>query len=224
MRPVSGSRGFTLMETLLAVTLFSIVIVSSYGVFSMGIQIWKRSTGMAPVQRQSLFAFERMGEDIRSAILIKKPEPGIRIEKRAKDFNLEGNAESFLMPAVLAVESREGNSYQYGAAGWAWKSSSKQLCRMTQTASQLHQEKEPSCKVFLSGVQKLQFQYWIESPISKTFSWYDSWDPSEGLPQAVRVQMDVVLKNKRNPPVLKFERTFWVPAADKPMKTETGAA
>ncbi len=222
---MKNPRGFTLIETLLAVTLFMIVMVSAYSVFHMGIQIWKRVTGALPVQRLALTALERMGEDIRSIQPIQPAPKGVVIVQKKHDFKFQGSGESFLMSAILPVQDSSGaDSFQAGGLGYAFKSSAGELCRMTQNASQLYAGEEPSCRVMLSGIQKLHFQYWIENPITKSFSWYDAWDTSESLPQAFRVEMEIKVKSRKNAEPLRFERTFWVPSGDQAMTVDSGAA
>lgn len=213
------------METLVAITLFMIAIVSSYGVFTMGIQIWRRATGEAPVQRQTLIALEKIGEDLRSAVRLPEKKGGLSelslSSSKQKEFELGGKNESFMVLSSVPGDEN-GPAYLRAAVGYRWDPAKKQLCRAAHDANALYEEREPSCRNILGNVLSVRFQYWLINPISKTFSWYDSWDAEEGMPQAVRAEIQVAVRSKKNSPVLKFERTFWLPAGDPRIGTDNG--
>lgn len=217
-RRFRNERGFTLMETLLAMTLFAIVIASSYSIFFMGVQIWKRTVGPGRAERKVFFALEKMSSDIRQARPLPPEAPQQSAEK-IKEFEYQGGPESFSLPSVLPVEDRQGNVFfEPGTAGYAWDRSHHRLCRMTRNATQLFQDKEAVCSPVLEGVEKASFQYWLANPITKTYSWYDSWERKDGLPQAVRATFEVTFKDRDKKTVRNFQKTFWIFTANPPVE------
>lgn len=218
---VKRQNGFTLLETLLAVTLFAIVISSSYGIFSMGIQIWKRSQGRSLVERKATLALERMGQDVRNAIFtVSSGEAGL--SQAEPEFT--GNEKSFSLPAIVNVSDKKGiGMNQYGAVMYEWNSAGE-LCRRTKSATDLYLRRDSGCRVLAQGIKKLKFEYLLYQKITKSLSWYNSWDLKDGMPQAVRVNLELEekMKGERRGIVKKYQRTFLVPVAENPVNEGGG--
>ncbi|MDP8230507.1 MAG: prepilin-type N-terminal cleavage/methylation domain-containing protein [Candidatus Gorgyraea atricola] len=58
-------KGFTLIELIISVTIFSIVIVSVYGVFYMGLKTWRRAQGEKSLQEIRM-AFLKMEKELKN--------------------------------------------------------------------------------------------------------------------------------------------------------------
>lgn len=206
-----GQSGFTLLETLLSVTLFAIVMTSSFGVFSMGIQIWKRSQGRSVIERQAVLSLERMGRDIRNTLRVaaKKDEFG-------KDLpEYEGDSTSFSLPAVISGVDKYGKATtQAGSVSYRLNSNGE-LCRAGKTATDIYLNREPACRALVGSVKKLEFQYLLYVSFTKSYSWYDSWKIRDGLPFAIRVnlEIDAKLKGERAPLNKKYQQAFLIPVA-----------
>ncbi len=218
---VQRQNGFTLLETLLAITLFAIVISSSYGIFSMGIQIWKRSQGRSLVERKATLALERMGQDVRNAIFtVSSGEAGL--SQAEPEFS--GNEKSFSFPAIVAASDKKGRVMnQYGAVIYEWNSGGD-LCRRAKSATDLYLRRDSECRVLAQGIKKLKFEYLLYQRITKSLSWYNSWDLKDGMPQAVRVNLELEekMKGERRGIVKKYQRTFLVPVAENPVNDGGG--
>ncbi len=205
-------RGFTLLETLLAITLFSIVITSSFGVFSMGIQIWKRSQGRSLVERKVVLALERMGQDVRNTL---------RVEQKGEGFGqdlleYEGTASFFELPAIVKLTDKSGASTRQTGSVIYRLNPNGELCRAERSASDFYLQREPACRVLAAEVKKLHFEYLLYRTFTKSYSWYDAWEIKDGLPQAVRVNLEIEpkLKNEKKGLVKKYQRTFIIPVAE----------
>ena len=213
----AGQFGFTLMETLLAVTLFAIVITSSCGVFLMGIQIWKRTTGDSRYERKVYMALEKMQTDIQAALPVPPAED--LVFKEDKEMKFKGDEKAFLFPAALPGENEKGESiYQTGGVGYAWNSSQQVLCRQTLTAGDFFLRKEPVCKNVLGGVRRASFEYLVPNSAMKSYSWYRDWSGKDGIPRALRISLEVLPKDPKKNPAKIFSKTFWVPVSDKAME------
>ncbi len=224
--PKHGQRGFTLMETLLAVTLFIIVITSSCGVFLMGVRIWKRTTSDSRYERKIYLAIEKMQTEIQQSLPVPKAEP--LLLKEAQEMKFQGDEKSFLFPAVLPLENDKGEiTYQSGALGYAWNSSRQVLCRQMLTAGDFFLRKIPVCKDVLFEVKRANFEYLVGNPLTKDYSWYKDWDGKEGIPRALRIYFEISQKDKKKDPGITFSKTFWIPVSDRvpeELKLETPAA
>ena len=206
------ARGFTLMETLLALTIFAIVVAGSFGVFHMGIQIWKRSQGKQAWDRKAVLALEKMGRDVRMTLPAKPPKESL-FKKKGPEYS--GNNRQFVFPAAVNLTGRQGNLLtEIGTVGYAWDAGKGELCKSVKGASHFYQGQEPPCQVVAKGLERFKFQYWVSRGITKSYSWYDEWNPRDGLPRALRVSFEISFRNPNGTSVRKnYKQTFLIPAA-----------
>lgn len=206
--PVSGQKGFTLMEVLLAVTLFTIIISSSYGIFRVGMQIWKRAQGRSVVERKALFALERMGQDLRQALRTSKEK-----------YKGEGNGTSFSLPSLIPIRTGKIEMTQYGFIRYRYDSSHKELCRSEISATDLYRQKESICKPIANHIQFLRFRYLVYDGVGESYSWYDEWEKKEKeeVPLAVEIQMDLeaTLKGEKLPHPRTLRKKILIPVGEK---------
>ena len=209
-------RGFTLIEILLAVTLFAIVTSAAYGIFSLGIQIWKRTQGRSPVERKAILAVEKMGRDIRTTLKTKKPESFV-LGSKLPEF--KGTNAEFNLPALISrVDSKGQTRVQYGEVFYQWNSKTKELCRGTQGPSDSYLDSKPDCKTVAKEIEKLKFQYWLYSKTGSSLAWYDEWTfERNDLPRAVQIAFEITpkLKGERTGVRRQYRQTYLIPVAGK---------
>ncbi len=210
-------NGFTILETLLAVTLFALVISSAYGVFAGGIQIWKRAQGRLRTERKVVLGLEKMGQEMRTTPqLAPKVTAGLSVKK---EFKYGGDSREVTLPAAVSFTGKNGDLLtQYGAVTYRWDSAHKELCRLALSASDLFTGIKPECRVLSGSVERLVFRYWLYSPIGKSYSWYDQWDGEDGLPQAVEVTLEISpqLRGEKTRVKHEFKRLFILQTAGVP--------
>ncbi len=222
MKPL-GSRGFTLLETMLAIALFAVVSVASYNIFTMGIQMWKRAREFSGGERQLILALERMGEDVGGMLRLEK-ETEFKMETEKK-FEFGGDSAEFLIPAVVQTQNKDGGIFfQTGAIGYSWNESKKTICRSVQSESDLYLRKEPSCSVVAEGIENFRVSYWILSSLGSSYSWDDTWRGKEGVPQAIRLTFRLVPEGRKGLSPRNFQKTFMVPVADQAITDGTAAS
>ena len=208
----TSQRGFTLMETLLAITLFVIVSVASTSIFSLGLQIWKRTRTDSKTEQRVLLAFEKMGQDLRSMVrLAPKPEQ-FSIQKN-HFFEYAGSSTEVQIPAAYGPGENPVLS-GYGRTIYRWDSGSGELCRSVENAADLMADKKPDCRVLATGVVKFKIRYWLPSGLEDSYSWYDHWDPEDGIPLAVEINLEVKDENTSSRPEV-FRKTIVIPVGGK---------
>ena len=205
-------RGFTIMEMLLALTLFAIVITASVGVFSMGIQIWRRSQGRSNAEQKALLGLMRFGKEVRS--MIKTGEETLRGS---------GDERSISFPALIPVqEEQEKEKIQYGRIHYQWDYASESLCRGVETATDIYRKSSSNCVPVAEHIKNLRFRYWLYNSIGKSYSWFDRWDENEP-PKAISIsiEMQSQFSEEKNPLKHEFNQTFVIPVASPPpLETE----
>lgn len=208
--------GFTLIETLIAITLFAIVMTCSYGVFSMGIQIWKRTTTESRIERKVAMTLEKIRADVQESLPVPETLEGGLLDQRQMTY--EADQRGFLFPAVIDQEDEKANAvYQWGAQGYRWDSARGVLCRQTLTSADFLIRREASCVAILEKVRSVEFEYLVPNPITKSHSWYRDWKGKDGIPRAVRMRLEMEPEKPKKLNPVKIERTYWIPVSDPPM-------
>ncbi len=213
------NKGFTLMELLLALTLFAIVASSSASIFRLGLDIWARSQGRS-VERKVVLALERMGQDIRSSLKIKNINSGMGLELSLKkqEMKFGGETGRFSLPTIVSFSDTRGISTQFGRITYAANLQAKGLCRMVESATDIYKSKQPPCVVLATHLSQIKFEYWLYDRIAKQYSWYDRWEETDGTPMAIRVSMkvDPDLKAAGGRAGRLYQKTILVPTSDNP--------
>lgn len=209
---IHESLGFTLLETLLAITLFMIVAVSISSIFAMGTQIWRRSEGSQAAERKAILALEKMGADVRMTL---RTAPKQQAGLGKNEFEFGGSSSSFGLPGIVRVRAKDGSEMlQYGKISYRWDGGKKILCRQTQSTSDLYENKEQACHPEAKKISKVRFRYWLYDGLANSYSWYDGWEMKNGLPLALEAKITVDLKNKNeNLPAKELRRLFVIPVA-----------
>jgi type II secretory pathway pseudopilin PulG len=169
-------NGFTLIELLLGVGIAVMVLFSMYRLFTLGIHIARRAENTINIEAQRGLDF--LGRDLRSAFLSG--------DKKAT-IPFSGTASSLQFLATLPLNSAGLKEYEFATlryhlvvnpAGF----SSLILSRRPWPET----EGNPSSDITVADhIQSLRFDFYDGQ------SWKESWDDSESLPQAVRIQIEL---------------------------------
>jgi len=213
-RILAPQRGFTLIETLLAVTLFAIASASSFGIFSMGISIWKRSQGSSLEERKAVLGLEKMAADIRTAVRVTASQETEFSENRIE---YKGEGTGFFLPAIVRrADADQKSRTQYGRVGWRWNRSTKELCRTLEGAGEIYRRETAACVPEASRIRSVRFQYYAYAGLADSYSWHDSWETRQGFPLAVQISLELEPAGgeKYARPRL-FKRTVLLPVGGK---------
>ncbi len=190
-------------------SLFAVASLSSFSVFSMGIQIWKRTQAGGQSEYKVLIAVEKMGQDLRSFIRAEHKD-----ELMKESFDFEGNNTRMAIPSIVTYVTKDQvEMKQPGRITYQWESGKKELCRISETATDLYRKKTPVCKPLAKGITRFKIRYWIYDTLGKSFSWYDQWELKDGIPAAVRIEMELSPKHKNQTLGKIITRTFLIPVA-----------
>ncbi len=167
-------NGFTLIETLVVVAIFSVVGVSLASSFSMGLRVWKRAAGINVANRKIAIQLERLGQELRQTI--SYPQIGFWGEEGRVSFAalIRGkltNVSYYLDPQEKAI-------YRYSES-------------LQQT---LGLENYTLGRAIIPGVEKVSFLYKYFNATSEEYVYLDSWNYSlYGIPLSVTAK--IILEN-----------------------------
>ncbi len=171
-------KGFTFLELLIAVTIFSIVAVAIYSSFSVGIRAWRKTEESYKVRQETRHALDMMARDLRCAIKFtqKDPEnPLIEIDS----FDGSAGEVSFWRATTEGV-------FKITYKLVKEENESKALYRISQTYEQLAKDELGSGSIVVGGLSNFELKYAFKN--EEEIDWGDDWQgQGANIPLGVRV-------------------------------------
>jgi len=162
------SRGFTMVEALIVVGLFSIIGVSLYQSFAMGLKVWRRATRPNVTYRKAVVNLERLARELRHS-------------RAYPNTSFQGGNSAFTFCSV--TNGKVINlTYEYKQSG-LWRGT-----------LQLGAGWDPGTqREVIPNVEAVDFTYYGYDSISQTYAFFNEWNGTgRGVPSAIRVMMDLV--------------------------------
>lgn len=187
-------KGFTFIELLIAITIFSIIAAGIYQTMRLGVKTWER-TNLVMRQNRSLRAFfNGVSKDLVNSV----PASAVGVGAAAWE------ADSMAFPAI-------------GPAGitqmrYRFDKGSGSILRSRSGMKEGFDMKLSGERVILRGAEDAAFEYAAELPggVSQAF-WQKAWEGTDkqSLPGAVRIT--VTLKKDAGEPGNRFEKIIRIP-------------
>ncbi len=178
-------QGFTFLELLIAVTIFSIVAVAIYSSFNVGIRAWRKTEESYKVRQEARHALDTIGRELRCAISfkLKNPEPPPENKDSFEGFSDEvsfwrtAKNGIFKITYALVKEDSETATEE--------ERETKSLCRISQTYEQFVKD-EKTESILVSGLSGFQLQYAFKN--EEKIYWGGDWNKQgANIPLGVRV-------------------------------------
>lgn len=192
MKSQRTREGFTLVELLIVSVMLAVVSLAIYASFNSGIKIWQKAKAQAFNEDLNIF-FDKFSSDLRNTFRFTK-------------INFRGD-ESQVEFATL-VKSARLQETAPGKAIYIYDRQRKELARRLMDFSQVSTGEEPRAQQSLKNVTSLKFTYYTYDPEEKECLWEDEWQGREGLPLAVRMELELDAEQE-----YKFVRTVSVPVS-----------
>ena len=189
-KPTQGAAGFTLVELLVALTLFAIMSALLFGGLRFGVRAWE--VGGERIDR--LAAIEPVQNLLRRQ-LTQATLPYIPVNIRSQGPVSAFVGTSGAMRFIAPLPANAGNSGLYVfslSAEQAIQASKLRLSWSIYRPDTLHSESfEPEDgSILLDSVDRVQFSYFGEDGMAQPPQWHESWNGSFGLPQLIRIRID----------------------------------
>lgn len=190
-------NGFTFLELLIAVTIFSVVAVAIYSSFNVGIRAWGKTEGSYKIRQEARHAFDTLERDLRRAIkfTLKDPEnPLVEID------SFEGSSSRFSF-----WRPREEGVFK---VTYLFDKEAKALYYLSQPYKEALTGAEGVKSLLASGVSGLKVKYaYLDGD---EVIWQDDWrDKEHGIPMGVKAALSY--NSDKEGQTVEFDDTVFIP-------------
>ena len=201
---INASRGFSLIELLIAISLYGTVLLVLGGTLRGGLDVWARDEKRSPATHEVDLFLAKLGEEFENSVPFS-PVP------------FEGRSEAVLMTSVLNKISGESFGRQFSRIQYRYDGEvlyREEVDLPTFLGKQRDYEKEKFEKIWMKGVQNFSLEYAYRGQKGDV-EWKKEWQQNKNkmeLPFAVKVEL--ALKREGDEP-LHGEKIFFLPEGVK---------
>ncbi len=201
----SASIAFTLIELLIAISIFAIVAVALYSTFFAGISVWKKSGEGGNIYQDAKFVFDDIKRDLQNAIYLSKDEESI--------FTFSGEAEEIsfitLQPVFLEedISRKELVKVTYG-----FDAGKNQLISLKAEKSLGFDTEKAEKEILLDGVEKFTIFYCYDTgDEDDPYEWKEEWEDRDmRIPRGVKI-ISLIRSGGDTKDTLEFTKTIFIP-------------
>jgi len=196
------NKGFTLIELIIAMLIFSIVAVAIYSTFSTGLIAWRKGEESSRSYQNARLILNKMALELRNAFFYS-------------NIKFVGKANELYFATFLPFSSVPGIDHQLQLYRVAYHlDNNHSLQRQEESLPEVFQGKEEKAQEFSSSVRELSFaygyEYYGEGKKEPQFIWKDEWTDKEAVPSLVRITLTLE-GNSGTPEGITFVRTVYLP-------------
>lgn len=194
------NAGFTFIELLIALTIFSIIAASIYYTLNAGIKVWQRGNILIRENQRMRIFFDAMSKDMRNAV----PFSGIPSQ---------WTENSVTFHTIIDTFSSEPPHRKLVRRIYYFDDKKGELKRARVIQKEGFDEKYVDEEVLLDNLEDVGFEYAYES--GEEYEWKDEWefgDEDEGediIPRGVKIRVE--LKGKDDEKAEIFEKIVLIP-------------
>jgi prepilin-type N-terminal cleavage/methylation domain-containing protein len=207
--------GFTLVELLVASSIFVVVMLTIYSAFHSGIFGYRNIEATIDTYQTARMVLERINLDLRNSFAYSQEESKFQGKNNELSFLTLVDSYQYQEDKIIQIQDYAFVSYQLET------NKLMRLCRKNQEALKEEEKSEIQPEEMASGVD-IEFEYgdiYTGPTGQQEIKFKKSWaveladeklaDEKRVLPQAVRVNLTIKGKAEQN-----FARTIYLPSAD----------
>lgn len=169
---------FTLMELLLAITLFSIIAVAIYSSLAIGIKVHRRGSCIGGEYGDLRLAFNRISQDLRTAVHMNNI---YLVEESQKIY-------------FFSIQPTSGGIKELYEITYTWEREKDYFAflRLKEAYIDSLQDTHPKGDELLDKISQLSFDYgYLKKGMSREeeFQWKEDWK-DEAMPKMVRLRLE----------------------------------
>lgn len=210
-------NNFTMIELLIAISLFASIMVALYSALSVGIYSWKRGDQGSTLHQKARIILDNITTDIRNCTYFSY-------------IQFVGQANQIYFPMVLPVTKEKKSDktvfdenvfkVTYLLERLSYRDRNSSLMRKHETFLESLDPTRVKPKEVAPDIVELSFQYPFKTEEEKedpnaeySIYWKDEWKIKNKIPMAVKIKL--VIADEKNPEsrdeYLTFERTVFIP-------------
>jgi len=170
------ARAFSLVELLIAVSIFAVVSIAVYSTFSSGLDVLRKVKNIDLAQQMFLLKQERFAKDLRQTVLLRKP-----LFLGSKD-KVSFGAIVNDWPCRL--------TYAFDNSAGSLTRNTDKLSDILTSEGKIEVESKSKPTVFIPKVKKAEFSYLYLDLKKNVYSWTEEWK-EKFLPLAVKLNISI---------------------------------
>ncbi|MBU1090252.1 MAG: prepilin-type N-terminal cleavage/methylation domain-containing protein [Candidatus Omnitrophica bacterium] len=184
-------KGLTLIELLIATTIFALVSIAVYGTFNSGMSVWRRANELNLEQRRFMIRLEKFSRELRQVF-------------NYPNIDFLGSEDGLSFAQVLDSEIVRVTYY--------FDQDKEALLRGVDNLPDIleleeGEELRADLVSYLSGIDELNFSYFYFDIEEESYLWKEEWvKENSGLPIAIK--LEITTKDKKN-----YAETVFIPTA-----------
>jgi len=163
---------FTLVELLIAVSLFSVASIAIYSTFSSGASVLRRVKNIDFIQQKILLKTERFSRELRELTACRKQ---LFLGTKTK-ISFPGNSD--YVPCRI--------TYYFDNSSLCLMRAADKLSQIITPEGKVDAQLKSKPAVFLSKIKEVKFTYLNLDSVKNEYNWKDEW-PQDYLPAAVKL-------------------------------------
>jgi hypothetical protein len=204
---IKKKLSLTLIELLIATSIFSVIILSIYSAFQMGILSYRRIDSAFQVYQMARITLNRMELDLKNSFAYAKEDSKFKGSDKAIDFF-----------SLIDSYSRGGESLGLFRIKYEWAIDAlKRSCYKGEDALKKDTEAEAQESSFDIKDISFKFAYHTEDP-DRPYDWQTVWPKDNSqkntLPLAIKIKLSLIEKDSRQKQpekVIEFDKTIYLP-------------
>ena len=189
------NQGFTLVELLIASSIFVVVMFTIYSAFSSGIFGYRNMEEAMDTYQAARQILERLNLDLRNSF-IYSPE----------EVKFSGTNRQLSFLALVDVYEVNKVSQKYASISYALEGN--KLTRLFRTDQEALNKNSEIIPEEMADNAEISFSYLYLDPVDNSLKEKDIWDDKLILPLAVKIDLTIKSKIEAH-----FERTVYLPLA-----------
>lgn len=201
---IKGYWGFTLLELLIAVTIFSIAAVAIYTSFNVGIRAWRKAENSYKIKQEARYAFNTIARELRNAISFTVEDSEGPL---ANSFDGSSNEVSF-WKALKITSPKDGYSEGIYKITYSFDEEAKTLYYILRTYKESLTEEDGNKSLLTSGVSDFKLEYAYKD--GEEIVWDGRWkEQGADIPFGVKVHLTYLSQSEGE--VVEFSETIFIP-------------
>ena len=186
--------GFTLVELLLAASIFIALMMGLYSAFRTGIFSYARIDESLSLGQEVAQIFDRLNLDLRNSFSFS---PDLS--------KFSGSPSDMTFLTLVDTSENASIENKYSRVSYTW--ADRKLVRLTRRDKQSLDEKtEANPEEMASNIEDCVFSYSGFAADGTTLIWKSAWEDLKAMPLAIKIKLTIKEKE-----TVEFERTIYLP-------------